>query len=409
MLKFDFDTYNSRYISKEKLDLYENKNAEIKKMFSTEELSHWLNLNTYIKENELFEIKEVSKHIKSICDVFIVIGIGGSYMGAKAVIDALSPTYSKAKPEIIFFGKNINSNEYVEVLDYIKDKEIAVNVISKSGTTLEPSIAFDLVLELMKQKYNDEELKKRIIVTTDSETGTLRQMVNEKRYTSFVVPTIVGGRYSVFTPVGLLPIAVAGIDLDKLLLGVQTAMQYQLDNAIRYATIRDIMYNDGKIVESYTIYDEKLNYVAEWLKQLYAESHGKEMKGILPISNINTRDLHSLGQYLQEGKNIIFETVIGVKKNKSLYIDKYKRDLNDINNLALEKVCEAHDNGHTPSSIIWLNNLIEEEIGELMQFFMLAAIVGGKLLGINPFDQPGVQEYKRLITEGLTKQSLLES
>jgi len=232
MLKFDFDTYNSRYISKEKLDLYENKNAEIKKMFSTEELSHWLNLNTYIKENELFEIKEVSKHIKSICDVFIVIGIGGSYMGAKAVIDALSPTYSKAKPEIIFFGKNINSNEYVEVLDYIKDKEIAVNVISKSGTTLEPSIAFDLVLELMKQKYNDEELKKRIIVTTDSETGTLRQMVNEKRYTSFVVPTIVGGRYSVFTPVGLLPIAVAGIDLDKLLLGVQTAMQYQLDNAI---------------------------------------------------------------------------------------------------------------------------------------------------------------------------------
>jgi len=169
------------------------------------------------------------------------------------------------------------------------------------------------------------------------------------------------------------------------------------------------MYNDGKIVESYTIYDEKLNYVAEWLKQLYAESHGKEMKGILPISNINTRDLHSLGQYLQEGKNIIFETVIGVKKNKSLYIDKYKRDLNDINNLALEKVCEAHDNGHTPSSIIWLNNLIEEEIGELMQFFMLAAIVGGKLLGINPFDQPGVQEYKRLITEGLTKQSLLES
>ena len=229
-------------------------------------------------------------------------------MGAKAVIDALTPSYSKTKPEIIFLGKNINPNEYVEVLEYIKDKEVAVNVISKSGTTLEPSIAFDLVLDFMKEKYQEEELKKRIIITTDEKTGTLREMVNTCGYKSFVVPTIVGGRYSVFTPVGLLPIAVAGLDIDKLLLGVKNAMTEQLDSAIVYATIRDIMYNCDKVIESYTIYDEKLNYVAEWLKQLYAESHGKEMKGILPISNINTRDLHSMGQYLQEGKNIIFET-----------------------------------------------------------------------------------------------------
>ena len=295
----------------------------------------------------------------------------------------------------------INPNEYNEVFEYIKDKEIAVNVISKSGTTLEPSIAFDLMMKLMSEKYNDEELKKRVIVTTDKETGTLRELVNEKGYQSFVVPTIVGGRYSVFTPVGLLPIAVAGIDIEKLLLGVKDAMQNDLDVAAEYAIVRDIMYGKGKYIESFTIYDEKLMYFAEWLKQLFAESHGKEEKGILPISNINTRDLHSMGQYLQEGKNIIFETVIGVKDNAYIYIDKYKRDLNQINNIALDKVCEAHNNGYTPSSIIWLEKLTEQNLGELMQFFMFATIIGGYLLDINPFDQPGVQEYKKLITEGL--------
>lgn len=403
MLNFDFVTYNKKYISQNKLESYKEKNDNIKRLFSEKELSHWMDINTYITPTELAEIKAISKEIRKKCEVFVVIGIGGSYMGSKAVIEALSPIYNREKPEIIFLGKNINPNEYVEVLDYIQDKEIVINVISKSGTTLETSIAFDLLLDLMKTKYSEESLKERIIITTDAETGTLRQMATEKGYPSFVVPTIVGGRYSVFTPVGLLPIAVAGIDIEKLLLGVKNGMERQLDKAIEYATIRDVMYNSNKVIESYTIYDEKLNYVAEWLKQLFAESHGKEMKGILPISNINTRDLHSMGQYLQEGKDIIFETVIGVKNNKSLYIDKYNKDLNKINNMALEKVCEAHSNGYTPSSIIWLVDLNEENLGELMQFFMFAAIIGGKLLEINPFDQPGVQEYKKLITEGLNE------
>lgn len=401
MLEFDFETYNGKYISIEEKASYKEKIDKIKEKFNSDELSHWLNLNTYVKKEEFTQIKKVAEDIRNSCDVFVVIGIGGSYMGSKAVIEALSPIYNRSKPEIIFLGKNINPNEYVEVLDYIKDKEIAVNVISKSGTTLEPSIAFDLVLDLMKKKYDDETLKKRLIITTDAETGALRKMVNENGYQSFVVPTIVGGRYSVFTPVGLLPIAVAGIDLEKLLLGVKNAMQKHLINAMHYAVCRDILYNKGKYIESFTVYDEKLNYVAEWLKQLLAESHGKEGKGILPISNINTRDLHSMGQYLQEGKNVIFETVIGVKNNMSIYIDKYNKDLNKINNIALEKVCEAHNNGPTPSSIIWMEQLDAETLGELMQFFMLATIAGGYLLEINPFDQPGVQEYKRLITEGL--------
>lgn len=401
MLEFDFETYNNKYISVEEKASYKDKIEVIKEKFNSKELEHWLNIKTYIEKEEFTKIKEVAESIRNSCDVFIVIGIGGSYMGSKAVIEALSPIYNRSKPEIIFLGKNINPNEYVEVLEYIKDKEIAVNVISKSGTTLEPSIAFDLVLDLMKNKYDDSELKKRLIVTTDAETGTLRQLVNENNYQSFVVPTIVGGRYSVFTPVGLLPIAVGGVDIEKLLLGVKNAMEKHLVNAMHYAVCRDILYNKGKHIESFTIYDEKLNYVAEWLKQLLAESHGKEGKGILPISNINTRDLHSMGQYLQEGKNVIFETVIGVKNNQTIYIDKYGKDLNQINNMALEKVCEAHNNGPTPSSIIWMKDLNAETLGELMQFFMLATIVGGYLLEINPFDQPGVQEYKRLITDGL--------
>ena len=401
MLNFDFETYNNKYIDKQLLDLYRGKIKKIKEKFSNDELGHWTKLDTYISKEEFSAIKTAASNIREIADVFVVIGIGGSYMGSEAIIKALTPTYKKEKPEIIFLGKNINPNEYNEVFEYIKDKEIAVNVISKSGTTLEPSIAFDLMMKLMSDKYNDEELKKRVIITTDKETGTLRELVNEKGYQSFVVPTIVGGRYSVFTPVGLLPIAVAGIDIEKLLLGVKDAMQNDLDVAAEYAIVRDIMYDKGKYIESFTIYDEKLMYFAEWLKQLFAESHGKEEKGILPISNINTRDLHSMGQYLQEGKNIIFETVIGVKDNAYIYIDKYKRDLNQINNIALDKVCEAHNNGYTPSSIIWLEKLTEQNLGELMQFFMFATIIGGYLLDINPFDQPGVQEYKKLITEGL--------
>ena len=403
MLNFDFETYNNKFIDEQLLDLYKGKIKKIKEKFSNEELGHWTKLETYISKEEFTSIKETANKIRNIVDVFVVIGIGGSYMGSEAIIKALTPTYKKEKPEIIFLGKNINPREYTEVLDYIKDKEIAVNVISKSGTTLEPSIAFDLTMKLMQEKYNEQELKERVIITTDAETGSLRQLVNEKGYQSFVVPTIVGGRYSVFTPVGLLPIAVAGIDIEKLLLGVKDAMQNDLDIAAQYAVVRDIMYGKGKYIESFTVYDEKLMYFAEWLKQLLAESHGKEEKGILPISNINTRDLHSMGQYLQEGKNIIFETVIGVKNNPYIYIDKYQKDLNQINNIALEKVCEAHNNGYTPSSIIWLEDLTEHNLGELMQFFMFATIIGGYLLDINPFDQPGVQEYKKLITEGLNE------
>lgn len=401
MFKVDFEKYNSNYISNEKINKYDEKLLNIKKEFTNGSLNQWINTNTYISNEELNYTKEVAKRVREMADVFVVIGIGGSYMGAKAVISALSPKYDINRPEIVFFGINMNPTDYNETLNYIKDKDIVVNVISKSGTTLEPSIAFESVLSIMKDKYTEEELKSRIIITTDREKGTLRELVNEKGYTSFVVPSNVGGRYSVLTPVGMLPIAVAGFDIDKLLLGAKKAIDEDFDTAMKYAVIRDILYNNGKNIESFTIYNDKLFYFTEWLKQLFAESHGKNNKGLLPISNINSRDLHSLGQFLQDGKDIIFETVIGVEDEGEYIIPNLNYDLNRLNNMAVEDVAKAHSNGNTPSNIIWINKIDEESIGELIQFFILSCITGGYLLEINPFDQPGVEEYKKFIKESL--------
>jgi len=400
-MKFDFKTYLSKYINDDELENYTDKVNAIKERFEND-LSYWLQRDSFIKSEELSSIKEVSTYVKENCDVFIVIGIGGSYMGSKAIIEALSPIYNRNKPEIIFLGTNLSSNEYYETLEYIKDKNIIVNVISKSGNTLEPSIAFDLVMNLMNEKYNEEELKSRVIVTTDEVKGSLRPLVNSKGYTSFGVPDKIGGRYSVFTPVGLLPIAVSGIDIDSFITGIDNAVIY-FKEIYEYSIIRDILYKKNKLVESYTIYNSKLTYFTEWLKQLFGESHGKEGKGILPISNINTRDLHSMGQFLQEGNDIIFETVIGIENDQNVELKDYNINLNELNLVALNQVAKAHDNGHTPSNIIMMEELNEENIGLLIHFFQLSAIVGGLLMEINPFDQLGVEEYKKLINEELTK------
>ena len=321
-------------------------------------------------------------------------------MGSKAVIEALSPMYDRKKPEIIFLGTDLCSENYSETLKYIKDKSVIVNVISKSGTTLEPSIAFSLVMDVMNEKYTEEELKNRIIVTTDPETGDLRELANLKGYVTFTVPQKVGGRFSCLTPVGLLPIAVAGINIIKLIEGARLSYE-RIDRAIEYAVIRDIMYKKGKIIESFTVYNPKLYYFTEWLKQLFAETQGKDKKGVLPISCVNTRDLHSLGQFLQEGHDIIFETVLGIDKDVKVTLEKYDMELNSLNNIALDKVGLAHSNGATPSNIITIDEKNESTIGELIHFFILAAIVGALLIDVNPFDQPGVQEYKKLINEEL--------
>jgi len=395
-MKFDFKTYMEKYLNKE----IDYKLTDIKNTFTKGNLNYWLNIDTYVKQEELADIIQTANYIKNNCDVFIVIGIGGSYMGALAVIEAFKSRYKSLMPEIIFLGTDLCASTYSETLEYLQDKNVIVNVISKSGETLEPSIAFQLVLKLLEKKYKKEELIKRVIISTDKKNGSLRKLVNDVGYKSFAIPSEIGGRFSVFTSVGLLPIAVAGIDIIKLLDGVLEA-NTDLTTALDYSVIRDTMYKQGKFIESYTIYNPKLVYLIEWLKQLFGETQGKDNKGILPIGCINTRDLHSLGQFLQEGKNIMFETVIGVEKDVHVEIADYKIELNTLNNIALDRVAKAHYNGNTPSNIIMISEINEFNLGKMMQIFILSSIMGSLLLEVNPFGQPGVEGYKELLHQAI--------
>ncbi len=334
-MNFDFKTYMNKYLELND-EFYNQKDEVIKNRFNSD-LSQWLDVKTYISEEEKNRIETVGEKIRSICDVFVVIGIGGSYMGSKAVIEALLPLYDRKKPEIIFLGINLDPDYINETLNYIKDKDICVNVISKSGNTLEPSLAFDMVLKIMREKYSEEELQDRVYITTDRESGTLRRLVNEKGYVSFEVPRNVGGRFSVFTPVGLLPLKVAGIDLDDFLDGAKVGNNY-LDDAFKYARIRDIMLKSNRYIESTTVYHFKLFYFTEWVKQLFAETQGKNNSGIMPITSLNSRDLHSIGQYFQQGSPIVFETVIGVDNESDISIDGSKLTLKDINDIVRDRL-----------------------------------------------------------------------
>lgn len=397
MLKTDFKTY----LKDRNLKFYDDKILKIKNTLNNGgEMLDWYDINKYISPDEVIKIKNISKEIRKNCELFIVIGIGGSFLGAKAVITALKPYFKKEKPEIIFAGNSLSESYLTELISYMDDKETIINVISKSGTTLEPSIAFDIIYEKMKNKYTDDELKKRIIITTDPEKGILRKLADNNNYQSFIVPTQIGGRYSVLTAVGLLPIAVSGIDIDKLLLGIKKVNK---DLAFKYATIRDSLYHQGKLVELFTFYEPKLEYFVEWLKQLFGETQGKNKKGILPSSSNNTRDLHSLGQFYQDGTPIIFETIIGIDKKGNLKNNLYKYPVEDINMIALKQVAYAHFEAGVESNVIMIDDLDEFHIGMLIYFFEIAAAAGGYLLDVNPFDQPGVTAYKKLIEKELKK------
>lgn len=373
---------------------------EIKnKLEAKEEMLDWYDVDTTISSKELDKIINVSSYIRKNCDVFLVIGIGGSYLGSKAIVEMFNKYFIKDKVEIIFAGFSLSSTYLKELLDYIKDKEVIVNVISKSGTTLETNLTFNAIYDLMKEKYTKSQLHKRIIITTDKKNGKLRELVNKEKYISFKVPDNIGGRFSVFTPVGLLPIAVSNININRLLEGVKRGKK-DIDKSFLYAIIRDILYKDGRKIESFTVYEPKLYYFTEWLKQLFGETQGKDNKGLFPVSVVNSRDLHSLGQYYQQGESIIFETVINIVNNTDIKI--FNKSLNKINNLATIKVAEAHKS-HTPSNIICMDYLNEENIGELMYFFMTSAAIGAYLLNVNPFNQPGVEDYKKLLMDGIKK------
>lgn len=400
MIKHDFNKYTAKFVNGSDISKFNKQSKKILNAFTNGELSYWNDINSYVNRDELNSILNTANYIRENCDVFVVIGIGGSYMGSKALIEALLPTFNRKKPEIIYLGTDLSSDYYKEVIEYIKDKEVIVNVISKSGNTLEPNIAFEIISYILEGKYNDDELSNRIIITTDKKKGSLRKLANEKGYVTFEVPEKIGGRFSVFTPVGLLPLAVAGIDILRLLEGFIDGEKY-IDTALEYAIMREAFFKKNKYVEAFTVYNPKLYYFTEWLKQLFAETQGKNGKGILPISIVNTRDLHSMGQFLQEGHDIVFETVIGIKNASTIQIMKYGESLNEINKIAEEKVCVAHYKDKTPSNVLEIEELDEYNMGELVRFFITAAILGALLIEVNPFDQPGVEKYKVLVNEAL--------
>ena len=367
----------------------------------------WVNLKNDDKEIE--RIKNAAKRINENSDVLIVIGIGGSYLGARAVIEALSNSFQDKK--VIFAGNNVSPDYLNDLLDYIKDKDISLNVISKSGTTIEPAISFKVLREFLEEKYGEEEARKRIYVTTDKEKGVLKKLATEKGYETFVVPDDIGGRYSVFTPVGLLPIAAAGINIDKVLDGVNSGiMKYSnLENndCYEYAVLRNILYKRGKKIELLVNYEPKLHYITEWWKQLFGESEGKDGKGIFPAGVDYTTDLHSMGQYIQSGERYLFETVINIKnpyRDLKLKCDKGSLDsldyldgktMNEVNHSAMQGTIIAHTNGDVPNIIIEVDEINEYTIGELLYFFEKACGISGYLLGVNPFNQPGVESYKK--------------
>lgn len=368
--------------------------------------------NDYDRE-EFDRIKKAASKIQSDSDVLVSIGIGGSYLGIKAVDVALDKYFdSDRKVKLIYAGNQLSGQYMAELLEYLKDKDYSLNVISKSGTTTEPAIAFRFLREALEEKYGKEQAKSRIYATTDKKKGALKDLATKEGYESFVVPDDIGGRFSVISAVGLLPLAAAGIDIDEFMTGFAdgrnkyTNRDFENNDAIKYAAIRNMLYENGKDIEVLVNYEAKLKYIAEWWKQLFAESEGKDGKGIFPVSVNNTTDLHSLGQMIQEGKRNLFETVIEIEnplsdieiKEDSENLDGLNylagKSVNYVNKQAMEGTTIAHVKGDVPNLRIIVDKIDARSIAELFYFFEIAVGVGGYMLEVNPFNQPGVEEYK---------------
>ena len=380
----------------------------------------WLELPTNYDKKEFKRIQSAAKRINKDSDILLVIGIGGSYLGARAVIEALSSSFynmqtlkQRKHTLVLFAGNNLSPNYINDLIEVIGDKDFSINVISKSGTTTEPAIAFRIFREILENKYGIDEARSRIYVTTDKERGALKTLSDEEGYETFVIPDNIGGRFSVLTPVGLLPIAVAGIDIEKLMKGAKLAQDNYNDEKLKYnecyqyAVIRNILYKDGKTTEVFANYEPKMHYMTEWLKQLFGESEGKEEEGIFPAGIDLTTDLHSMGQYMQQGLRNLFETVLSIetpKSNITINSDDDNldglnylagKDLNYVNKKAMEGTIEAHVSGGVPNILFKMEKLDEENLGGLIYFFELACAMSGSILKVNPFNQPGVEEYKR--------------
>ena len=377
----------------------------------------WLDLPTNYDKEEFSRIKKAAEKIKSDTDVFIVIGIGGSYLGARAVIEFLkSPNYNflkKNTPEIYFVGNSISSTSLSEILELCEGKDVSVNIISKSGTTTEPAIAFRIFRNYLENKYGKEEAKNRIFCTTDKAKGTLKELADEEGYETFVVPDNVGGRFSVLTAVGLLPIAVCGIDIDLLMKGARDAQndlkEPSLDknDCYKYAALRNILYRKGKSTEILVSYEPYFSMMCEWWKQLFGESEGKDKKGLFPASVVFSTDLHSMGQFIQDGRRNIFETVVWIenaKRDITIEHDSKNSDglnflegrtMQYVNEKAFQGTILAHTDGEVPNIVLKISKPCEEELGYLIYFFEKSCAISGYLLAVNPFNQPGVESYKK--------------
>lgn len=380
----------------------------------------WLDLPENYDKEELARIQKAAETIKNDSDVLVVIGIGGSYLGARAAIEMLQHSFSallsneeRSCPYVLFAGNNISSTYLCELLDVLKGKDVSVNVISKSGTTTEPAIAFRVLRKWLEEKYGAEESRKRIYATTDKEKGALRTLAEQEGYETFIIPDDVGGRYSVLTAVGLLPIAAAGLDVEAIMDGAKDARKalssddLSQNPAYQYAVARNSLYDKGKSVELLVNYEPSLHYFGEWWKQLFGESEGKDNKGLFPAAADFSTDLHSLGQYVQEGRRQMFETVLHVEKpRKEIVMEEAESNLDNLNYLAgktmgnvndkaFQGTLLAHTDGDVPNFIIRLPEISEYDFGYLVYFFEKACAMSGYLLGVNPFDQPGVEAYKK--------------
>ena len=388
----------------------------------------WIDLPTNYDREEFARIQAAAKRINEDSDILLVIGIGGSYLGARAVIEALTSSFDnildaehRKHPRILYAGNNLSSNYINELIEAIGDKDFSINVISKSGTTTEPAIAFRIFREMLESKYGVEEARSRIYVTTDKQRGALKTLADKEGYEQFVIPDNVGGRYSVLTAVGLLPIATAGIDIQKLMNGARLAEERYNDPELKYnecykyAVARNVLNKKGKEIEILVNYEPKLHFFTEWWKQLYGESEGKEGKGIYPSGVDFTTDLHSMGQYIQEGRRTLFETVLRVEtpeSNININADDdnldglnylANKDVDYVNKKAMEGTVQAHVSGGVPNIIINIEKLNEETVGHLIYFFEKACAMSGMILGVNPFNQPGVEEYKKNMFKLLEK------
>ena len=377
----------------------------------------WLDLPVNYDKEEFSRIKSAAKRICSDTDILIVIGIGGSYLGARAAIEFLkSPNYNalrKETPEIYFAGNSISGSALAEILELCENKRVSINIISKSGTTTEPAVAFRVLREMLETRYGKEEAAKRIYCTTDKARGTLKKLADENGYECFVIPDDVGGRFSVLTAVGLLPIAVSGADIDALMAGAAKAREeysnadIEKNDCYRYAALRNALYRRGKDIELLVSYEPRFTMMSEWWKQLYGESEGKDSKGLFPASVTFSTDLHSMGQYIQDGKRMLFETVVTIDDCGADVVIKEDEDNGDglnflsgktmsyVNRKAFEGTVLAHSDGGVPSLVINMDKADEENLGRLIYFFEKACAISGYVLGVNPFDQPGVEAYKK--------------